>query len=116
MALPRGTTGSLCPTFVSARLVCLAVRQAYAIALNERFPTALSLPSNASVTLWESTAPVKLPTIHCPGAARGDGTRLDLHNPEGGVAQCGSARAGARPSTTTTDSSQAVAKASAKLQ
>ena len=67
MALPRGTTGSLCPTFVSARLVCLAVRQAYAIALNERFPTALSLPSNASVTLWEATAPVKLPTMHCPG-------------------------------------------------
>jgi hypothetical protein len=31
MALPRGTTGSLCPTFVSARLVSLAVRQAYAI-------------------------------------------------------------------------------------
>src|SRR5262249_14004651 len=60
--------GSLCPTFVSARLVCLAVRQAYAIALNERFPTALSLPSNASVTLWEATAPVKLPTMHCPGS------------------------------------------------
>ncbi len=67
MALPRGTTGSLCPSFDSARLVCLAVRQAYAIALNERFPTALSLPSNASVTLWEATAPVKLPTMHCPG-------------------------------------------------
>src|SRR6476661_5684258 len=67
MALPRGTTGSLCPTFVSARLVGLAVRQAYAIALNERFPTALSPPSRASVTLWEATAPVKLPTMHCPG-------------------------------------------------
>src|SRR5690554_1163602 len=26
MALPRGTTGSLSPTFVSARLVCLAVK------------------------------------------------------------------------------------------
>src|SRR5690349_12532450 len=50
----------------SLLLVCLAVRQAYAIALNERFPTALSLPSNASVTLWEATAPVKLPTMHCP--------------------------------------------------
>ena len=33
MALPRGTTGSLCPTFVSARPVGLAVRHAYAIAL-----------------------------------------------------------------------------------
>ena len=51
----------------SARLVSLAVRQAYAIALNERFPTALSLPSHASVTLWEATAPVKLPTMQCPG-------------------------------------------------
>ena len=51
MALPRGTTGSLWPTFVSARLVSLAVRQAYAIALYNRFPTGLSLPSRASVTL-----------------------------------------------------------------
>jgi hypothetical protein len=67
MARPRGTTGSLWPSFDSARLVSLAVRQAYAIALDERFPTALSLPSRASVTLWEATAPVKLPTMHCPG-------------------------------------------------
>src|SRR5437868_795181 len=29
-----------------------------------RFPTVLSLPSRASVTLWEATAPVKLPTMH----------------------------------------------------
>ena len=34
---------------------------------NERFPTALSPPSRASVTLWEATAPVKLPTMRCPG-------------------------------------------------
>ena len=60
MALPRGTTGSLWPTFVSARLVGLAVRLAYAIALNNRFPTGLSQPSRASVTIWEATAPVKL--------------------------------------------------------
>ncbi len=60
-------TGSLWPTFVSARLVSLAVRRAYAIALDERFPTALSPPSRASVTLWEATAPVKLPTMQCPG-------------------------------------------------
>jgi len=33
-----------------------------------RFPTVLSLPSHASVTLWEATAPVKLPVIHGPGA------------------------------------------------
>ena len=56
------------PTFVSARLVSLAVRLAYAIALNDRFPTGLSQPSRASVTLWEATAPVKLPTMRCPGS------------------------------------------------
>ena len=67
MALPRGTTGSLWPTFVSARSVDLAVRQAYAIALNDRFPTGLSLPSRASVTLSEATAPVKLPVMQGPG-------------------------------------------------
>ena len=33
MALPRGTTGSLGPTFVSARPVGLAVRRACALAL-----------------------------------------------------------------------------------
>ena len=66
--LPRRTTGSLWPSFDSARLVSLAVRQAYAIALVERFPTALSLPSRASVTLWEATAPVKLPATPCPGS------------------------------------------------
>src|ERR1044071_2827488 len=32
----------------------------------ERWPSALSPPSHASVTLWEATAPVKLPTMHCP--------------------------------------------------
>ena len=64
----RGTTGSLWPSFDSARRVSLAVRLAYAIALNGRCPTALSQPSRASVTLWEATAPVKLPTIHCPGS------------------------------------------------
>ncbi len=66
MALPLRTTGSLRPTFVSARPVSLAVRQAYAFALNDRFPTGLSLPSRASVTIWEATAPVKLPTTEGP--------------------------------------------------
>ena len=66
MALPYGTTGSLCSTFVPDRPVCLSVKHPYAIALNERFPSVLSLPSRASVTLWEATAPVKLPTMHGP--------------------------------------------------
>ena len=66
MALPYRTTGSLGPTFVSARLVGLAVKRAYALTLYARFPTVLSAPSCSSVTLWEETAPVKLPTIHGP--------------------------------------------------
>src|SRR6195256_2665119 len=48
-------------------LLDLLVSQSYAIILDERFPTVLSLPSHASVTLWEATAPVKLPTMRCPG-------------------------------------------------
>ena len=50
MALPRGTTGSLSPTFVPARLVGLAVRLPYAFTLYERFPTVLREPLGASVT------------------------------------------------------------------
>ena len=41
---------------------------------NERFPTAPSPPSRASVTLWEATAPVKLPAMRCLGPrSRGRG-------------------------------------------
>ena len=65
MALPCGTTGSLCPTFVSARLVGLTVKHPYAIALYARLPTVLRVPLEASVTLLEATTPVKLPTKHC---------------------------------------------------
>src|ERR1044071_7727888 len=93
MARPRGTTGSLWPSFDSARLVSLTVRRAYAIALDERFPTALSPPSRASVTLWEATAPVKLPTIHCPGP----GLRAAVRHrcSQGGYFKVGCPRAGA---------------------
>ena len=66
MALPYGTTGSLRPTFVSARLVCLTVKLAYAFTLSGWFPISLSQPSCASVTFLEATAPVKLPTRQCP--------------------------------------------------
>ncbi len=47
------------------RIVILAVKRAY-IALTSRCPTVISPPSCSSVTLWEETAPVKLPTRHCP--------------------------------------------------
>ena len=62
MAFPRGTTGSLSPTFVSARLVCLAVKLPSAFALFGRFLSGLREPLGASVTLSEATAPVKPPT------------------------------------------------------
>ena len=68
MALPFGTTGSLAPTFVPARDVSLAVKLPYAFALDGWFPISLREPLHASVTLWEATAPVKLPTRHCPCA------------------------------------------------
>src|SRR5215510_12685399 len=71
MALPLGTTGSLGPAFAPARLVGLAVKPASALTLDARFPTVLSRPSSASVTFWEATAPVKLPTWHWPHARSG---------------------------------------------
>ena len=66
MALPFGTTGSLCSTFVPARLVGLTDKHPYAIALYARLPSVLRAPLEASVTLLEATTPVKLPTKHCP--------------------------------------------------
>ncbi len=42
MTRPRGITGSLEPRFRSARLISLAVKPAYALALNVRLPTVLS--------------------------------------------------------------------------
>ena len=65
MALPCGTTGSLYPTFVPARLVGLTVKLPYAIALFARLPSVLREPLEASVTLLEATTPVKLPTKQC---------------------------------------------------
>ena len=65
MALPCRTTGSLYPSFDPDRLVCLTVKQAYAIALLIRLPSVLSLPLKASVTFLEATTPVKLPIKQC---------------------------------------------------
>jgi hypothetical protein len=65
MALPYGTTGSLCPTFVPGRLVSLAVKRPYVNTLYARLPIVLRAPLGASVTLLEATTPVKLPTKQC---------------------------------------------------
>ena len=66
MALPCGTTGSLCSSFLPDRLVCLPVKRPYAITLCDRLPIGLRAPLEASVTLLEATTPVKLPTNQCP--------------------------------------------------
>ena len=75
-ALPLGTVGSLSPTFVSARLVGLAVKLPYAFALYGWFPFSLREPLGASVTFLEATAPVKLPTWHGPPAGLRSGVRV----------------------------------------
>ena len=74
MALPRGTTGSLCSSFLPGRPVGLPVKRACAITLRGRLPIGLSAPLGASVTLWEATTPVKLPAKRCP-PERGLGAR-----------------------------------------
>ena len=66
MALPCGTTGSLCSSFLPDRLVCLPVKRPYAITLCDRLPIGLRAPLEASVTLLEATTPVKLPAKRCP--------------------------------------------------
>ena len=65
MTLPLGITGSLSPAFAPARLIGLTVKLPYAFTLDARLPTVLREPLDSSVTLWEETAPVKLPTKHC---------------------------------------------------
>ena len=63
-------SGKLTPTFVPVWLVGLTVKLAFAYALSLRFPSVVSQPLNASATLWEATAPVKLPTRHGPGTGK----------------------------------------------
>ena len=75
--------GSLTPTFVSAQHVRFAVKLPYAFALYNWFPFSLREPLRASVTFWEATAPVKLPTRHCPHT--GLRYRLESKLNQGGI-------------------------------
>ena len=70
MALPYGTTGSLCSSFLPDRLVGLPVKHPFAITLYGRLPIDLRVPLEASVTLLEATTPVKLPAKRCPHVTR----------------------------------------------
>ena len=78
MALPYGTTGSLTPAFATARPVGLAVKLPCAFTLYGWFPINLREPSHASVTFWEATAPVKLPTRQCSSP----GSRVQVRFPD----------------------------------
>ena len=80
MALPCGTTGSLCSSFLPDRHVRLPVKRPYAITLCDRLPIGLRAPLEASVTLLEATTPVKLPTIQCPPLGE-----LELKQPKGRI-------------------------------
>ena len=66
MQFPFTCTGSLCPSFLPARHVCLPVKRPFAIALCRRLPIGVRAPLGASVTLLEATTPVKLPAKRCP--------------------------------------------------
>src|SRR5574343_998650 len=114
MSLPYRTTGSLSPTFVPARLVSLAVKHAYAYALSARFPTVPSVPSNSSVTLWEETAPVKLPTIHCPQP--GSRAKVRTSNTPGWYFNVGSIRSSDLTSKPPTYPTQICSKSNTKLR
>jgi len=113
MALPCGTTGSLRPTFVSARDVSLAVKLPYAFALYDRFPPGLREPLCASVTFWEATAPVKLPTRHCPCPGSRDEVRYP--DPSGWYFKVGSTTASAAASKPPTYPTQINPNTNAKL-
>ena len=82
MALPYGTTGSLCSGFPPDRLVGLSVKRPFAITLYGRLPIGLRAPLEASVTLLEATTPVKLPTKQCPRTSE-----LDLRQPKGRISR-----------------------------
>src|ERR1700753_3506689 len=77
-ALPHATAGSLVPAFAPARHVCLTVKHPCALTLGTWLPTRLRVPLGASVTFWEATAPVKLPTRRSPVS----GSRHQVKYPE----------------------------------
>ena len=110
MALPCGTTGSLCPSFLPGRLVGLTVKHPCANALCARLPFVLRVPWEASVTLLEATTPVKLPTKHCLPR----GIRFQIN--KGWYFNVGSPNAGAPGSQPPTYPTHHVPKINVKLQ
>src|SRR6185369_1660166 len=114
MALPCGTTGSLWPAFAPVRPVGLTVKHPYAIALEGWFPISLRVPSHASVTFWEATAPVKLPTRQCPRPR--SGAQVRFPEDPGWYFNVGSTEPRRPVSTPPTYPTQNIPKITAKLQ
>src|SRR5207302_10958685 len=114
MALPYRTTGSLSPGFPPARPVGLAVKLPCAIALAGWFPISLREPSRASVTFWEATAPVKLPTSQCPRPGSRDQVRHQ--DSTGWYFTVASTRASARASQAPTYPTQSGPSVTGKLE
>ena len=114
MALPFGTTGSLNPAFAPARPVCLTVKLPYTFTLYRRFLFVMREPLNASVTFWEATTPVKLPTRQCPSP----GLRVfevRFSNTQGRYFKVDSSEANASPSQSPAYPTQINPKINAKL-
>jgi hypothetical protein len=82
--------------------------------IQARFPTVLSVPSYSSVTLWEETAPVKLPTMH--GPRPGLRVKVRTANRSGWYFNDGSMRASAPTSKPPSYPTQIGSQSNAKLQ
>ena len=83
MALPYRTTGSLCPAFASARLVSLAVKHAYAIALLARCPTYLAYLRTPP--LHFGRRPPQSNCLPCTVPDPDNGPRLEPQTHQGGI-------------------------------
>jgi hypothetical protein len=82
--------------------------------IEPRFPTVVSVPSYSSVTLWEETAPVKLPTMH--GPRPGSRAKVRAANKSGWYFKVGSTMAGATASKPPSYPTQTGSQSNAKLQ
>ena len=114
MAVPLRAIGSLSPTFVSARPVCLAVKLPSAFTLYGWFPFSLREPLGASVTLSQATAPVKLPTCHRPSP--GSRVKVRVKSLPGWYFNVGSAQTGVHASSPPSYPTQAQPSRYGKLQ
>ena len=85
----------------------------YVYARVARLPTGPRVPLHSSVTLWEETAPVKLPDEHCPDPGHGP-VRTNDHS--GWYFTVGSPMAGATGSLPPTYATQNERSPSANLQ